>query len=183
MLLIHRDAHLDVDIGGGCTPTLGVGDGDDRVTLLLKADDAAAALHNGHVRIAGGVLAAGPVEELILPAGSVVGGGADIVAVGAQPDLVHTLAYRDAFQLGYYHPLGCLHFTQGRQGPPLQNNCLLYTSFSGGITFAIGEIHVTLTNLAIAAIAGIALNAILPGKDYEFGSDVTEGRSGDFGRY
>ena len=55
--------------------------------------------------------------------------------------------------------------------------------FSGGITFAIGEIHVTLTNLAIAAIAGIALNAILPGKDYEFGADVTEGRSGDFGRY
>lgn len=55
--------------------------------------------------------------------------------------------------------------------------------FSGGITFGIGEIHVTLTNLAIAAIAGIALNAILPGKDYEFGSDVTEGRSGDFGRY
>ena len=35
--------------------------------------------------------------------------------------------------------------------------------FSNGITFAIGEIHVTLTNLAIAAIAGIALNAILPG--------------------
>ena len=55
--------------------------------------------------------------------------------------------------------------------------------FSGGITFSIGEAHVTLTNLAIAAIAGIALNAILPGKDYEFGSDVTEGRSGDFGRY
>ena len=55
--------------------------------------------------------------------------------------------------------------------------------FSDGITFAIGEIHVTLTNLAIAAIAGIVLNAILPGKDYEFGTDVTEGRSGDFGRY
>lgn len=42
---------------------------------------------------------------------------------------------------------------------------------------------VTLTSLAIAAIAGIALNAILPGKDYEFGADVTKGRSGDFGRY
>ena len=55
--------------------------------------------------------------------------------------------------------------------------------FSGGITFAIGEVHITLTNLAIAAIAGIVLNAILPGKDYEFGSDVSEGRSGDFGRY
>ena len=55
--------------------------------------------------------------------------------------------------------------------------------FSGGITFSVGEVHVTLTNLAVAAIAGIALNAVLPGKDYEFGSDVTEGRSGDFGRY
>ena len=55
--------------------------------------------------------------------------------------------------------------------------------FSNGITFSAGEIHVTLTNLAIAAIAGIALNAVLPGKDYQFGSDVTEGRSGDFGRY
>jgi len=42
---------------------------------------------------------------------------------------------------------------------------------------------VTLTSLAIAAIAGIVLNAILPGKDYEFGSDVTDGRSADFGRY
>ena len=38
-------------------------------------------------------------------------------------------------------------------------------------------------SLAIAAIAGIILNAILPGKDYQFGSDVTQGRSGDFGRY
>ena len=55
--------------------------------------------------------------------------------------------------------------------------------FSGGLTFSIGGTSVTLTALAIAAIAGIALNAILPGKDYQFGSDVTQGRSGDFGRY
>ena len=55
--------------------------------------------------------------------------------------------------------------------------------FSGGLTFEVGGAHITLTALAIAAIAGIALNAILPGKDYEFGSDVTQGRSGDFGRY
>jgi len=55
--------------------------------------------------------------------------------------------------------------------------------FSGGLTFTVGGASITLTSLAIAAIAGIALNAILPGKDYEFGSDVTEGRSGDFGRY
>ena len=52
-----------------------------------------------------------------------------------------------------------------------------------GLTFHVGGADITLTSLAIAAIAGIALNAILPGKDYQFGSDVTQGRSGDFGRY
>ena len=52
-----------------------------------------------------------------------------------------------------------------------------------GLTFNVGGTSITLTSLAIAAIAGIALNAILPGKDYQFGSDVTQGRSGDFGRY
>ena len=38
----------------------------------------------------------------------------------------------------------------------------------GGITFNIGSITITLTGLAIAAILGVALNAILPEKDYEF---------------
>ena len=38
--------------------------------------------------------------------------------------------------------------------------------FSDGLTFTIGG---TLTALAIAAIAGIILNAILPGNDYNFG--------------
>ena len=51
------------------------------------------------------------------------------------------------------------------------------------LTFQIGSVSLTLTSLAVAAIAGIVLNAVLPGKDYTFGSDVTEGRSGDFGRY
>ena len=55
--------------------------------------------------------------------------------------------------------------------------------FTGGLTFQVGGASITLTSLAIAAIAGIVLNAILPGKDYEFGSDVTDGRSADFGRY
>ena len=41
--------------------------------------------------------------------------------------------------------------------------------FSGGLTFTVGGASITLTSLAIAAIAGIVLNAILPGKDYEFG--------------
>lgn len=40
--------------------------------------------------------------------------------------------------------------------------------FSSGLTFTIAGTDVTLTGLAIAAIFGILLNAILPGNDYEF---------------
>ncbi len=40
--------------------------------------------------------------------------------------------------------------------------------FSGGITFTVAGTSITLTGLAIAALAGIILNAILPGKDYSF---------------
>ncbi len=43
--------------------------------------------------------------------------------------------------------------------------------FSDGLTFNIGSTSITLTALAIAAIAGIILNAILPGNDYNFGSN------------
>ena len=39
-----------------------------------------------------------------------------------------------------------------------------------GITFTAGGTEVTLTGMAIAALCGVALNAILPGNDYEFGS-------------
>lgn len=48
--------------------------------------------------------------------------------------------------------------------------------FSSGITFTVAGTSITLTGLAIAALAGILLNAILPGNDYEFdaanGSDA-----------
>jgi uracil permease len=40
-----------------------------------------------------------------------------------------------------------------------------------GFTFTIGSVTITLTSLAIASIVGIVLNAILPGNDYEFGSN------------
>ena len=40
--------------------------------------------------------------------------------------------------------------------------------FGNGSTFTVAGTSITLTSLAIAAILGIALNAILPGKDYEF---------------
>lgn len=45
--------------------------------------------------------------------------------------------------------------------------------FSDGLTFTVGETSITLTALAIAAIAGILLNMILPGKDYEYGKEET----------
>ena len=51
--------------------------------------------------------------------------------------------------------------------------------FSGGLTFHVGGADITLTSLALAAIFGILLNAILPGYDYEFGNvirgDVSRG--------
>ena len=45
--------------------------------------------------------------------------------------------------------------------------------FSNGLTFTIAGTSITLTALAIAAIAGILLNAILPGNDYHFGENPT----------
>ena len=53
--------------------------------------------------------------------------------------------------------------------------------FADGLTFHVGETSITLTSLAIAAIAGIILNAVLPGNDYEFGvrpeGDIHQGVS------
>lgn len=43
--------------------------------------------------------------------------------------------------------------------------------FSSGLTFNVGGTSITLTSLAIAALAGIILNAILPGNDYHFGDN------------
>ncbi len=41
-------------------------------------------------------------------------------------------------------------------------------NYAGAIVFSIGSIQLSLSGLAVAAIVGIAMNAILPGKDYEF---------------
>ncbi len=43
--------------------------------------------------------------------------------------------------------------------------------FSSGLTFNVFGTSITLTSLAIAAIVGIVLNAVLPGNDYEFGAN------------
>ena len=49
--------------------------------------------------------------------------------------------------------------------------------FSDGLTFEVGSTSITLTALAIAAIAGIILNAVLPGNDYKFGVNPKGDRS------
>ena len=55
--------------------------------------------------------------------------------------------------------------------------------FTGGITFQVGGASITLTSLAIAAIAGIALNAILPGNDFTFGKTENSDTAMDLGKY
>ena len=49
--------------------------------------------------------------------------------------------------------------------------------FSNGLTFTVGGTSITLTALAIAATAGVILNAVLPGNDYEFGVNPEGDRS------
>ena len=45
--------------------------------------------------------------------------------------------------------------------------------FGSGLTFELAGVSITLTGVAVAAIAGILLNIILPGNDYEFGVNAS----------
>ncbi len=56
-------------------------------------------------------------------------------------------------------------------------------SFKSGLTFVIAGTSITLTGLAVAAIAGIALNAILPGNDFVFGAEEENNNSANLGTY
>ena len=49
-------------------------------------------------------------------------------------------------------------------------------SKAGAIVFNIGSITLRFSGLAVSAIAGIVVNAILPGKDYEFNNDYDNGK-------
>ncbi|MBR2889483.1 MAG: uracil-xanthine permease [Oscillospiraceae bacterium] len=51
-----------------------------------------------------------------------------------------------------------------------------YYDPSGAISLNLGAITISLSGLAVAALVGIALNAILPGKDYEFNADIQESK-------
>ena len=44
-------------------------------------------------------------------------------------------------------------------------------NYAGAIQIPVGSVTISLSGLAVGALAGIILNAILPGKDYEFGSN------------
>ena len=44
-------------------------------------------------------------------------------------------------------------------------------SEAGAVTFSVGGVTIGLSGLAVASLAGILLNAVLPGRDYEFGVD------------
>ena len=56
-----------------------------------------------------------------------------------------------------------------------------YYDISGAISFNIGMVTISLSGLAVAAIVGIVMNAILPGKDYEFGTNEQGDTAVNFG--
>ena len=51
----------------------------------------------------------------------------------------------------------------------------------GSISFNVGKTAISLSGLAVAALVGIILNAVLPGKDYEFGASKSGDMTVDFG--
>ena len=53
-------------------------------------------------------------------------------------------------------------------------------NYAGAIQIPIGSVTISLSGLAVGALVGIVLNAILPGKDYEFGSDEKGDKSVNF---
>ena len=44
-------------------------------------------------------------------------------------------------------------------------------NYAGSIAIPVGSVTISLSGLAVAALVGILMNAILPGKDYEFGTN------------
>ena len=54
-------------------------------------------------------------------------------------------------------------------------------SYAGSIVIPMGSITLSMSGLAVAAIVGIAMNAVLPGKDSEFGTNEQGDTSVNFG--
>ena len=54
-------------------------------------------------------------------------------------------------------------------------------TYSGSVLIPIGSVTISLSGLAVAALVGIFMNAVLPGKDYEFGTNEQGDTSVNFG--
>lgn len=54
-------------------------------------------------------------------------------------------------------------------------------TYNGAVVIPVGSITISLSGLAVAAIVGIVMNAVLPGKDYEFGINEQGDTSVNFG--
>ena len=54
-------------------------------------------------------------------------------------------------------------------------------SYAGAIVIPVGSITISLSGLAVAALVGIFMNAVLPGKDYEFGVNEQGDTAVNFG--
>ena len=54
-------------------------------------------------------------------------------------------------------------------------------SAAGAIAFTIGGITISLSGLAVGALVGIIMNAILPGKDYKFDDEEGSETGVNFG--
>ena len=55
-----------------------------------------------------------------------------------------------------------------------------YGVAGGNISFAIGSVTISLSGLAVGALIGIILNAVLPGKDYKFDEEKPDTTGVDF---
>ena len=54
-------------------------------------------------------------------------------------------------------------------------------TYNGAILIPVGGITISLSGLAVGALCGILMNAVLPGKDYEFGSNELGDTAVNFG--
>jgi len=55
-------------------------------------------------------------------------------------------------------------------------------SSAGAVGFTVGSLNISFSGIAVGALAGIILNAVLPGKDYEYDDENPEHTGVDFGR-
>ena len=62
-------------------------------------------------------------------------------------------------------------------------SALGFNSVGGLVLYQSATLTISLSGLAIAAILGIVLNAILPGNDYDFARDLVRDDPVNFGRY